>query len=230
MRSVGILLASVFALAAPAQAGVLLTDNFDSENGGVYALNYNGFTNWNVTKGNVDIVFTGDVFGLNCNSGGCVDLDGTPGPGEITSKTAFAYAANEILRVNFDLSGSHRDVIGDDFYVNFVGGESNFVGYGYSDGSGDHITWGAYDASAFASMVAPFAPWELHSVFVITGAAGSSNVAFGTNSADQKGPLLDNVVVSTGAVPEPATWAMMIAGFGLVGSALRRRKTAVAFA
>lgn len=32
------------------------------------------------------------------------------------------------------------------------------------------------------------------------------------------------------AVPEPATWAMMIAGFGLVGSALRRRKTAVAFA
>lgn len=28
------------------------------------------------------------------------------------------------------------------------------------------------------------------------------------------------------AVPEPATWAMMIVGFGLVGGALRRRKTA----
>ncbi len=27
------------------------------------------------------------------------------------------------------------------------------------------------------------------------------------------------------AVPEPATWAMMIAGFGLVGGALRRRRT-----
>ena len=26
------------------------------------------------------------------------------------------------------------------------------------------------------------------------------------------------------AVPEPATWAMMIAGFGLAGSALRRRR------
>ncbi len=26
------------------------------------------------------------------------------------------------------------------------------------------------------------------------------------------------------AVPEPATWAMMIAGFGLAGSALRRRQ------
>ena len=33
-----------------------------------------------------------------------------------------------------------------------------------------------------------------------------------------------------GAVPEPATWAMMIAGFGLAGAALRRRKIAVSFA
>jgi hypothetical protein len=31
-----------------------------------------------------------------------------------------------------------------------------------------------------------------------------------------------------GAVPEPATWAMMIAGFGLVGGALRRRKLEIA--
>jgi opacity protein-like surface antigen len=28
-----------------------------------------------------------------------------------------------------------------------------------------------------------------------------------------------------GVVPEPATWAMMIAGFGLVGGAMRRRQT-----
>jgi len=34
----------------------------------------------------------------------------------------------------------------------------------------------------------------------------------------------------TGAVPEPATWAMMIAGFGLVGGAMRRRSTKVAYA
>ena len=33
-----------------------------------------------------------------------------------------------------------------------------------------------------------------------------------------------------GAVPEPATWAMMIAGFGIAGAALRRRKVAVSFA
>ena len=37
-------------------------------------------------------------------------------------------------------------------------------------------------------------------------------------------------VAVNAAVPEPATWAMMIAGFGLVGGAMRRRKTSVAFA
>jgi len=31
------------------------------------------------------------------------------------------------------------------------------------------------------------------------------------------------MVVTCGVLPEPATWAMLSAGFGLVGSALRRR-------
>lgn len=34
----------------------------------------------------------------------------------------------------------------------------------------------------------------------------------------------------TAAIPEPVTWAMMIAGFGLVGAAMRRRSTKVKFA
>jgi hypothetical protein len=32
------------------------------------------------------------------------------------------------------------------------------------------------------------------------------------------------------AVPEPATWAMMIAGFGLMGGAMRRRSAGLALA
>jgi hypothetical protein len=40
---------------------------------------------------------------------------------------------------------------------------------------------------------------------------------------------LDNITVN-GGVPEPASWAMMLGGFGLVGGAMRRRRTAVRFA
>ncbi len=36
--------------------------------------------------------------------------------------------------------------------------------------------------------------------------------------------------VTPGAVPEPASWAMMIGGLGIVGVAMRRRATTVAFA
>jgi Domain of unknown function (DUF4394)/PEP-CTERM motif len=36
------------------------------------------------------------------------------------------------------------------------------------------------------------------------------------------GPLIG--ITATGAVPEPATWGMMILGFGIIGSTLRRRQ------
>jgi len=47
----------------------------------------------------------------------------------------------------------------------------------------------------------------------LTGVAGSNATYAGTI----------NVAAATPAVPEPASWAMMIAGFGLVGTAMRRR-------
>jgi|GEM_PF-2810074 len=40
----------------------------------------------------------------------------------------------------------------------------------------------------------------------------------------------DLLLAQTGAVPEPATWAMMIVGFGVVGASMRRRKARVSYA
>ena len=37
-------------------------------------------------------------------------------------------------------------------------------------------------------------------------------------------------IFTLSAVPEAATWAMMILGFGVVGTALRRRSTKLSFA
>ena len=55
-------------------------------------------------------------------------------------------------------------------------------------------------------------------------------VGAGWQGGSDEGYGLDRVlftydgVHSTGGVPEPATWAMMIAGFGLAGATLRRRR------
>jgi len=45
---------------------------------------------------------------------------------------------------------------------------------------------------------------------------------------DTTGP--SNSITVTAAVPEPASWAMLIAGFGLVGAAMRRRAAALGIA
>jgi probable HAF family extracellular repeat protein len=71
----------------------------------------------------------------------------------------------------------------------------------------------------------------VHGLFTEINVPGAANVsAFGINDLGQvilttdlaTGP--NNFIYSTGGVPEPATWALMIAGaFGL-GAALRRRR------
>ena len=66
----------------------------------------------------------------------------------------------------------------------------------------------------------------------LTGAFDRVSFNFSTTGSSN---AFDNLTVTsvaaTGAVPEPATWAMMIAGFGLVGYAMRRRaKPVVTFA
>ena len=49
--------------------------------------------------------------------------------------------------------------------------------------------------------------------------AASSAVAAGYSGNLTLAPVVSAVV------PEPATWAMMMAGFGIVGAGLRRRRT-----
>jgi hypothetical protein len=59
-----------------------------------------------------------------------------------------------------------------------------------------------------------------------TASSTETEIAF-TARHDPGAFRLDAISVNgarVGAVPEPATWAMMIGGFGTVGTALRRRK------
>lgn len=73
--------------------------------------------------------------------------------------------------------------------------------------------------------------------FGVTDTAAFSSITFtetipsGASSRDNFG--LDDIVyhvAATSAAPEPASWAMMIAGFGAVGTTMRRRKVNTSFA
>lgn len=64
--------------------------------------------------------------------------------------------------------------------------------------------------------------WTQQTVFFNLAAPGTLRFA-AVGTSDSLGGYLDDVRLA--AVPEPASWAMMIAGFGLLGSAMRRRRS-----
>jgi len=71
-------------------------------------------------------------------------------------------------------------------------------------------------------------PWALETMTFTPTAASQilKFVAAGTPNGLPPVSLIDGVSL-TEAVPEPASWAMLIIGFGLVGAAARRRRNAV---
>lgn len=65
-------------------------------------------------------------------------------------------------------------------------------------------------------------PFGTSTFYSVQGGAGTTFDFFVPATLIGLDPPIDP---GTGAVPEPATWAMMIAGFGAIGGALRRRRT-----
>lgn len=87
---------------------------------------------------------------------------------------------------------------------------------------------GAGLPDCFGTNFCPYLPMGV----AFSGTAMSVDFA---GTADEIG--FDNITLGsdtpTGAVPEPGTWALMLVGFGFVGSAMRRRsniRTKVSYA
>ncbi len=165
---------------------------------------------WQVVSGDVNVV--NGTFGsggpnLAAQGRQYLDLIGESGAGSIRQ------TFNTIAGRTYDLSFaySHNVFSAGSAAASFgVGNLSGSVTH--STGSGTNLDWRTY-ANTF-----------------VAGAGSTSTLTFlNTGGSTDGGTFLDGVSVSL--VPEPATWGMMIMGFGVAGAALRRRNRArLAFA
>ena len=211
---------AALAAAGSANAAVLFSDNFDAHPTSLAVTSLSG---WTVT-GNVDVVEDG-TYSIGC-SGKCIDLDGTTGPGAILSNQ-INFVAGRAVTVSFDVSGNQRDGSFDNFIASVIFTPANGGTAWLNSGPADFTETAMINmlsGTPFVESINGDRSFFTYSYSFVANVSGAFQLGFGTLSADNIGPVLDNVLVTQAAVPEPATWAMLILGFGLVGATVRRRR------
>jgi choice-of-anchor C domain-containing protein len=197
-------------LAGGAQAATIVNGSFEGStlDRANYALPYievgvgsNTIVGWDVTSGSVDYI--GSYWAAQ-DGQRSVDLSGSS-LGTL-SQTINDTIAGKTYSVSFWVS------------KNPDGGQPERTGTFVAGGQNFQFSYGLPNDRSNMN-------WQLVS-YVFTAAGTNTEISF---SADASGgccfgPAIDNVSIT--AVPEPATWAMMIGGFGLIGATARRRRTA----
>ncbi|HWL48217.1 MAG TPA: PEPxxWA-CTERM sorting domain-containing protein [Sphingomonadaceae bacterium] len=95
--------------------------------------------------------------------------------------------------------------------------------FGDAGGTGNYGPTATPDDAFYASAEQVFAAGAgLYSAtFTLASAGNVGFYIYDNNVGDNRGGISLSL---TSAVPEPATWGLMIAGFGLIGMAARRRR------
>ena len=201
MKTISIAAATLLALTAlPATAAELITN-------GNFEAGATGFT----TTGNVAVISGADYVTFAVGSGSpaaqanhfaSFGSDNAAGTGVVFQ--SFATVLGQIYTLSFDYGA-----------FNSTSQQLSYSLTGLPGANVLPITAGTSNLdSLFTNFTTSF-----------TGAGGPTILSFQSTSTagDNADILLDNVSV-TGPVPEPATWAMMLMGFGMVGVGVRRRR------
>jgi choice-of-anchor C domain-containing protein len=185
--------------ATAAQATIVINGSFEQGPASVgtfrtYSTGSTAITGWTVTSGSVDLI------GSYWNSSDGVrslDMSGNS-PGTIVQ--TLSTVAGQRYRLSFDVSSNWDNPALKTMNV--------FFGT-------------AAPLAVVSPPVSRPLNWVTHSQVFMADSA-STQLKFQSTFGGPWGVALDNVAV-TAVVPEPASWAMLIAGFGLVGAAMRRR-------
>ncbi len=212
--------AALFVGVAPAAAvNLVINGGFESDpapNGGY--IQYPGgsiFTGWTVTGNDVIVIdanYSESGLVFNANSGSnSIDLTGAgnTGPADGITQTV-ATVAGTSYNVSF-----------------FVGNASPTGGNAssYTQPSSVALTLNGGPVSTFTNPTdTPFGiNWLKYNFQYI--ATGPTTLAFTNATVGDNMAGLDDISVEA-TVPEPATWALLIAGFAMTGVAMRRRAVA----
>lgn len=161
---------------------------------------------WEVTQGSIDYI--GGYWQAQ-DGGRSVDLAGNA-IGEIT-QTLTDTVIGQLYEVSFWVS-KNPDLPGNPLRTGTIsfGNQSRQFSYGLPNNR-TNMNW-------------------VRDTFRFVAAGTSTDLSFAADATAGCcfGPALDNISIA--AVPEPASWAMMIGGFALVGGALRSRRRSTALA
>ena len=210
-------LAALTIVAAPSTAGAveLLTNGSFEDIGTGIPEGWGGLTyyaggpvalpGWSISTGSVDLTTSASFWGPAYDGNYSLDINGWD-PGTISQ--SFATVIGQLYNVSFAYG---RNVAGapDPALATVSAGGATFNVSAANDGSfgyGHHMAWKTGG-------------------FSFTGNGSPTTITLAAVTGGNGGVFFDQISVqSAGGVPEPAAWALMISGFGMMGVMLRRRR------
>ncbi|HEY1615644.1 MAG TPA: PEP-CTERM sorting domain-containing protein [Rhizomicrobium sp.] len=203
-----IVIASVALLAAtPALATSLSQNNFNLENGGVYAIDYTGFQNFNVSAGSVDLIGGGN-FDFNNNMNLYVDMAGSTNQyGALTTNATFGAGTYEI---SLDVGGSIYAGIGDGVSMSWLAGSATCL-------QNCSVTGNSISTGLIAGLQEEIVKFDV----TLTGNSTFTIADLGLSGDPDVGATLFGVDI---AMPEPASLGLLGSGLVAAGWFGRRRK------
>jgi len=196
-QSILVLMVATFAVTGVASADIFF-DNFDSENGGQWAYNFNAFTNWTCVDGAVDLIGSPGRYDYLPGHGLYVDMDGTwTYAGKIVSTPLQLQPGGYTL--SFDLAGSQRDGYDPVDYVIVTVGDGSLFSKTYS------LSW--------------YEPFHTFTEHFTVSTPMTTSIGFQGLGRDSVGMLLDNVRLT----PVPGAFLLGTIGLSFAGLKLRKR-------
>ncbi len=216
LKYISIALAALVASTAPAQAAITVYTTLAAFTAATTAPGTDTYTGFSITGvTGSPIVRTAGAYGYTATA-----PNDFFGAGTVANPWLSTNTATDTITFNTFTGGSNG--VGGNFFGSDIAGA-------FAAGS---ITLVATDSSGSVTQTITGATVGSFLGFVSTTAVTSLTVTAVQIPGANLWPTVDNLVfakrpgVVVPAVPESSTWLMMIAGFGLVGGAMRRRNTA----